>query len=132
MAGFTTSSTPWIGVNPNYTSINVKDQLNNPMSILHFYKKMILLRKTYKTFVYGTYDLILDNHNEVYGYTRTWKGETMLILSNLYNKQVPVYLPEHLLTKTPQLILQNYDVGPHSSIRAIDMKPYETRVYRLV
>ena len=35
--GFTTGN-PWLAVNPNYLSINVEQQLNDPTSILNFYK----------------------------------------------------------------------------------------------
>ena len=38
-AGFTTG-TPWMAVNPNYTTINAKQQENDPESMLHFYRKL--------------------------------------------------------------------------------------------
>ena len=61
-AGFTTG-TPWLKVNPNYTSINVKDQLDDPDSVRSFYKKLIALRKApefKETVVYGTLEPYLE------------------------------------------------------------------------
>ena len=51
-AGFTTG-TPWIEVNPNYTSINAKAELKDPDSVFYFYQKLIRLRKEYPVFVDG-------------------------------------------------------------------------------
>ncbi|PTY82981.1 alpha-glucosidase, partial [Heyndrickxia sporothermodurans] len=68
--GFT-SGTPWIKVNPNYKEINAKQQLTDEDSIFHYYKKLIQLRKQHDIIVYGTYDLILPDHNEIFAYTRT-------------------------------------------------------------
>lgn len=38
MGGFTTANLTWLGVNPNYKEINVESQINDPDSILSFYK----------------------------------------------------------------------------------------------
>jgi len=46
-AGFS-SGTPWIGINRNYTDINVETQEKNPSSVLAFYQKMIRLRNKTK------------------------------------------------------------------------------------
>ena len=43
-AGFTTG-TPWLQVNPNYTKINAAAQERDPCSILHFYRRLIALRR---------------------------------------------------------------------------------------
>ena len=55
--GFT-EGTPWLRVNPNCSRINVKDQEKNAGSVLSFYKKLTVLRKSeeYKeTVVYGEF-----------------------------------------------------------------------------
>ena len=54
-AGFTTG-TPWLHVNPNYSTINAAAEQKDPDSVFHFYKKLIALRKdpAYReTVVYG-------------------------------------------------------------------------------
>ena len=47
--GFTEGQ-PWFPVNPNYKTINVKEQLSNEHSVLNFYKKLIKL-KNLMTFI---------------------------------------------------------------------------------
>ncbi len=44
-AGFT-DGTPWLGINKNYTSINVDEQLKDDNSIINYYKKLIAIRES--------------------------------------------------------------------------------------
>jgi len=69
-AGFTTGE-PWIGVNPNHDEINVETARADPDSIWHYYRELIDLRKQHDVMVYGHYDVLLNDHEEVWAYTRT-------------------------------------------------------------
>ncbi|GIN88129.1 alpha-glucosidase [Heyndrickxia sporothermodurans] len=128
-AGFTTG-TPWMGVNPNFKEINVEKQLNDPHSIYHYYKKMIAIKKENKVFTYGSYELILENHPQIFAYTRTLGDEKALILTNLSDKKAE-YVHEELLLKYDQLLLHNYDVEKHEGGNRCTLKPYEARVYKV-
>jgi len=127
-AGFTTGK-PWIGVNPNYKEINVKEQLEDPNSILNFYKKMIRLKKENEIFTYGTYHLILEDHPTIFAYTRTLENEKVVIITNLSEKEA--IFEEDMILKYEHLILHNYEVHPHTEMTTFTLKPYEARVYRL-
>lgn len=127
--GFTTG-TPWLAVNPNYQTINVEAQEEDPDSILNFYKEMIALRKSEDIFVYGTYDLVFEDHQEIYAYTRTLGEKRVLILCNLTNKQTSINL-EKITVSTDQLLLSNIPVEEHESIQELTLKPFEARIYSL-
>ncbi|WP_152392059.1 glycoside hydrolase family 13 protein [Paenibacillus guangzhouensis] len=122
-AGFTTGK-PWIGVNANYTQINVADQMKDKGSILHFYKKMIQLKKAHELFTYGAYELVLPEHPSVFAYTRTMDGEQALIVTNLSEEAVELSAEEFSLEGTT-LSLANYSEGEN----AFTLRPYEARVY---
>lgn len=123
-AGFTTGN-PWIGMNPNFKEINVDDQLNNPDSILHFYKKMIEMKKANDIFTYGTYDLILDDHEQIYAYTRTLDDKQAVVLSNL-SSEPAAFEFDGFPFDSSQLLLNNYKVEEQEPSL---LKPFETRVY---
>ena len=127
--GFTTG-TPWLAVNPNYQTINVEAQEEDPDSILNFYKEMIALRKSEDIFVYGTYDLVFEDHQEIYAYTRTLGEKRVLILCNLTNKQTSINL-EKITVSTDKLLLSNIPVEEHESIQELTLKPFEARIYSL-
>jgi oligo-1,6-glucosidase len=129
-AGFT-SGTPWIKVSPNYREINVADALADPNSVFHYYKKLIQLRKENPVIVYGTYDLILDSHEEIYAFTRTLEEERLLVILNFSGNTPVFHLPENISFVSTELLISNYEVNPHEDIHQISLRPYEARVYRL-
>ncbi|WP_026908829.1 glycoside hydrolase family 13 protein [Paucisalibacillus globulus] len=125
-AGFSTGS-PWMKVNPNYTEINVEKELQNPDSIYHYYKKLIQLRKEHEVLVYGSYGIIMEDHEQIYAYKRTLGEETYLIITNLFAKEVGLTLPSEMDAYTKELLLSNYSNNDEQIL-----KPYEARVYKLV
>lgn len=118
--------TPWIKVNPNYKDINVEKALKDPDSVFHYYKKLIELRKKNEIIVYGRYNLILDQHPEVYAYTRTLDNQILLVLCNFYGGNPEVELPAHIQEKKFEVLIGNYkDIQIN---RTIKLRPYEAQV----
>jgi oligo-1,6-glucosidase len=129
-AGFTTG-TPWIRVNPNYKEINVANALADPDSVFHYYKKLIQLRKENPVIVYGSYELILDDHAEIYAFTRALDEDRLLVILN-FGKNSPVFiLPEDVSYSSTELLISNYHVNSGEDLRQITLRPFEARVYRL-
>ncbi len=129
-AGFT-SGTPWIKVNPNYLEINAERARTDPNSIFAYYQRLIRLRKAHPVIVYGTYDLMLDAHEQIYAFTRTLQGERLLGMLN-FTKDAPVFaLPTQIAFSDTELLISNYPVDPAEEIRLLTLRPFEARVYRL-
>ncbi|GAB1154374.1 alpha-glucosidase [Paenibacillus illinoisensis] len=122
-AGFT-SGEPWIKVNPNYTDIHAQDNLNNPESIFHHYRKLIQLRKDHEVIVYGHYELVFPDDPEVFAYTRTLNGTKVLVVCNFKGNMVELSLQDHL-AETNQLLISNYA----GELPLNELRPYEARMY---
>jgi alpha-glucosidase len=131
MGGFTTADQTWLGVNSNYREINVEAQLNDPDSILSFYKKMIELRKENPLFVYGTYELLLANHPKLFVYTRKLGGKKAIVINNFSDEATRCHVPKSVSYSKSELVLQNYHVADKKLRKEFTLKPYETRVYLL-
>jgi oligo-1,6-glucosidase len=129
-AGFT-SGTPWLKVNPNYREINIAQALADPNSIFYYYQKLIQLRKTVPTVVYGTYDLILPEHEQIYAFTRTLENERLVVILNFGAETAVFELPEDIPYSSIDLLIGNYPVDPAEEISRFDMRSYEARVYQL-
>ena len=127
-AGFTTG-TPWLKLNPNYKTINVEAAEKDANSILNYYKKMIKLRKSDDLLVYGKYNLILAEDEQVYAYTREWNGEKAIVIVNMFGKEATVNLPEELANKQYELILSNLNNSVDFALE-MSLAPYEARIYR--
>ena len=83
-AGFT-SGTPWLKVNDNYTVINVEKEEGQPDSVLHYYRKLIALRKSgeyRELFTYGKFEPAYENADHVMAYYRILQGRRVLVAAN--------------------------------------------------
>lgn len=128
-AGFTRVK-PWIEVNPNYKEINVKAQLQDANSILNYYRKLINIRKENEIVVYGEYDLILDDHEEIFAFTRTLGDDKLLVICNFSCNEPIFQLPDDIQYNFYQLLISNYEIHVED-IEKIKLRPYEARVYQL-
>lgn len=129
--GFTTG-TPWVAANPNYKEINAEQALADPDSIFHYYKKLIRLRKRHAVMVYGKYELVLPEHEQIYAYSRKLDGELWLVMLNFFDDPAEFRLPDHLAHSDRMLMISNYaDVDEAEEIQIVQLRPYEARVYSL-
>jgi oligo-1,6-glucosidase len=130
-AGFT-SGTPWIKVNPNYTQINAAQQLMDTDSVLHHYRKLIALRREHPIVTYGSYELLLEMHEQIYAFLRKLDGERWLVILN-FSAETPVFaLPSDIEYDRAELIIANYATSELDDPRLVTLRPYEARVYRLL
>ncbi|GEP65081.1 alpha-glucosidase [Clostridium beijerinckii] len=130
-AGFT-SGQPWLKVNPNYKEINVKSQLKDENSIFNYYKKLIKIRKTNPVVVHGKYELILEENKEIFAYTRTLENEMLLVICNFTGNETEFVLERKFEFKSKELLISNYNVNENDPIDSIELKPYESRIYKFI
>ena len=128
-AGFS-ENTPWIDVNENYKSINVESQLANENSVLNFYKKLIKIRKENPSLIYGRYDMILEEDEKIYAYTRTLDNDKYVVIVNLSDEEA-LYKYDDLDLIYENLMLANYKVREHGILKELVLKPYEARLYKV-
>lgn len=119
-AGFTVGK-PWIDLNPNYNWLNVEAQTVDDRSILSFYKKMIVLRKSRECLLYGSTKLAETDCPDVYAYIREYENTRILVVSHLDSDGCHWSLREK-----GQLLLANY-----TELMERKLQPYEARVYLL-
>ncbi len=126
--GFT-SGTPWIKVNPNYSTINEAAEDKDPNSVLNYFRKLTSLRKEHLVLVYGKYELLDKNNPKVYAYTREGEGEKMLILLNFSNSVSQADLGMNITNA--KILLCNYKDQPENNLNntTITLRPYEAIVY---
>lgn len=123
-AGFT-KGTPWIAVNPNYKKINVADQLKREDSVFHYYQKLIRLRKENEIIVYGNYELLLPEDENIFAYTRTLDNQKLLVVCNFSKSEQKFDFSGY---ENAKVLISNYD----RDVREDGiLKPYEATVLLL-
>jgi oligo-1,6-glucosidase len=127
-AGFT-KGTPWLKINPNYTSVNVAAQEKDPNSTLHYFRKMVKLRKTLPELIYGECKLLDKDNKNIYAFTRIFGNKKILVILNFSKKNVMFDLSSSIGIVKTVLInnFNNYKITNNS----IDLKPYQAMIIRL-
>jgi len=126
-AGFS-SGQPWIKVNTNFTSVNEASQETDQNSILNYFRKLIQLRKNNPVLIYGDYQLLDEEHQQVYAYTRSLNNEKFLVLLNFSKENATFNLPQAIDAKA--VLINNYDVFNPDQQKA-NLKPYQAVIVKL-
>ena len=121
-AGFT-KGTPWIAVNPNYKEINAKEQLERADSVFHYYQKLIALRKQYDIIVYGDYELLLPESEEIYSYIRSLEEQKLLVICSFTEQKISYEVPENLRGRNGKILISNYNRARVQE--SMTLEPYE-------
>ena len=121
-AGFT-SGTPWIDVNPNYVEINAEQARRDPASIYAHYRQLAQLRKELPLIVDGDYQPWLEDHPQVFAYSRHLEGQTLSVIANFGATPLQLEIPEGLQMEG-QALIGNYSrrdrIDP-----VLELAPYE-------
>lgn len=120
-AGFTTG-TPWLPVNPNYTTINAAQQMADDQSVFHTYRTLNHLRKTYPVFAEGDFTLLCPEHPNLFAYVRSIPEQQLLVVCNFGDQKTEWELPKGWDER--YCLLSNYLDAPGKSLR-----PWEARMY---
>ena len=118
-AGFTTG-TPWLAVNRNYLMINAADEVGDPDSVYNYYKELIRLRHTHDVIVYGSFEPLLNDDENVYAYRRVLDGTVLTVLCNWTDRTVPCGLKEEA---PGDILISNYALHKEGILQ-----PYEAVV----
>ena len=125
-AGFT-SGIPWIAVNPNYKTINAEEEEKDPNSCLHYFRKLVALRKNNPALVYGRYHLLDKDNPKIYAYTREGNGRKFLILLNFSPDKAQPHLD---ISLTGAKLLLSNDQRTQGN-PTLELNPYEACIYQL-
>ncbi len=66
-----------------YESVNVEAQSREPSSLLNWTRRMLAVRKGYKAFGRGTFELLRPGNRTILAYVRRYENEVVLCVANL-------------------------------------------------
>lgn len=122
---------PWIELNPNYPKINVENDMNSDFSIHDYYKKLIKYRKGNEIVRDGDFKEIGLEDSDIFSYTRTYKGKTLLVLGSFSDKKVCYNVPNNLQKFKRELVVSNYDgnIEQNKDASTLYLRPYEALAF---
>ncbi len=104
--GFNAGHKPWQCVNPLFTKINVRADLESEKSIYRFYQRLLAFRRNDETILNGHTREYNHDSSKIIAYSRTWQERTLFIFANFSNGKVSYKLPEGI--ENGAVLLSNY------------------------
>ena len=117
-AGFT-KGTPWLKINENYKTVNVKAEAEREDGVLAFWRRMIALRKSDKALAEGSFEMLYAG-SRVYAFAREFDGRRLISVCNMSGKASR--LPKAIGGYDKLLVSSYNDAGDK-------LKPFEFRLY---
>lgn len=126
-AGFSTSATPWL---PVATSAgNVQAELADQGSLLHWYERLIALRRTNQALAEGTITIVDAKNPSVLSYVRGSAAGKVLVSLNMSDRPQKLDLARELgATSMKPLVTDDTGLRNATSTRSITLAPYATLV----
>jgi oligo-1,6-glucosidase len=126
-AGFT-GGMPWIRVNPDYRTVNVAAEEEDTSSVLHYFRRMVRLRRSEPVLVYGRYQLLDRANPEVFAYTRSLNGRTLMVALSFSPAGGRTALPTGYTAGTT--LINNLAESPVQGTQLV-LEPYQAVVLEL-
>jgi alpha-glucosidase len=118
-------ATPWMRVNDDYSTCNVKQQKMDKNSVLSFWKNMLVLRKQFADlFVYGDFLLLDEADEKRFCFVKQWNNEKALVVLNFTAEEQEWRLPASLGSQKAEMVVSTADAAKTNSLTG-----YEGRVY---
>ena len=120
---------PWLPVNENYLEVNVETELNDPDSILNFYRALLALRKSSPALQRGSWRTLIHYPYEHLAYLRETESERILIAINFsYDKDL--YTDEAIAPKYWEVLLSNrLETGKIVELPK-PLEPFEVSIFK--
>jgi oligo-1,6-glucosidase len=117
-AGFTDGK-PWIKLNTHYKDINVAAAEKDPSSVLHYYRRMLAIRKEYHAFAFGDFEVLDSGNENVFAFRRSHQGQTVESWLNFSSDTQQCDVPGGY-----KMLIGNYDSPGEGTLR-----PWEGAVF---
>jgi len=126
------TATPWLPVNTNTSDgINVKEQVDEPLSLINYYRKLIHLRKTTPALVYGSYQALHERASEYFAFLRDTKEQTVLVVLNFSGHTQKLYFPKLPLKTAHPLFSSAGRAMKEDKLREVRIGAYEVYIAEL-
>lgn len=126
LAGFSPPQTrkTWLRLADNYQLVNVKQELDQPTSMLNLYRKLLAFRRSSASLQVGEYSPLDGLPENCYGYFRQQAGHPkLLVLLNFSPQVMQVDLPEQ---KRGSLVISTFqDQEGDINLTELSLRGYE-------
>lgn len=124
-AGFS-GARPWLPVDSDYKTLNVKQQSKDRYSILNLYRNIIQLRKAHRALNEGEFIPVIKGFKNVLAYFRELGDEKFFIVLNFSAKEKNIHAGERGQWRV--IFSTHRTVREHFTSLSITLAPYEATI----
>jgi glycosidase len=94
-------------------------------SVFEYWATLLRLRKAHKdVFIYGDFELLDAEHNDVFAYTRTFENQKVFVVTNFRKTPVTWSLPKNITLRKDNILVSNYS-DPNIEEGLLSLRPFE-------
>ncbi|MCR5795562.1 MAG: alpha-glucosidase [Solobacterium sp.] len=125
-AGFNKGHETWQCINPEYKEINAAKDLASERSIYRYYQKLLQIKKTNETAVWGETEEYDHNNRRIIAYSRMYRGDRLFVAGNFSRRKTEYRFPSWV--KDAEVLISNYDeVSVKDGV--VTLQPYQAVVF---
>ena len=124
--GFNAGAAPWQWTDPAYQTINVKKDRSSERSVFRYYQKLLEIKKTNETAIYGETKEYSHDDRRIIAYRRKYRKSRLFVVGNFSKKRAKYQLPKWL--KDARVLVDNYEELDQNG-RTVILKPYQAVVF---
>ena len=123
-AGFT-SAEPWLGIPENYRVINAQTEEKDPDSILHYYRKLVQLRKDTPVIAEGGIRFLDTGNDRVLAYERSLEDRILTVICSFSGDSEAIGKELAERTGAGKILIGNYECSDVPQGAEGTLRPYE-------
>jgi alpha-glucosidase len=124
---------PWLPVHPNYQEgVNVADQLEEPDSLLAFYRRLIRLRQRTPALLAGEYVPLAEDSEEALVFLRRLREDGSACLVAMNMSEGPAHVRLDLPTWGRCLFSTHRKEGAEEALRELRLVPFEITLMEIL
>jgi alpha-glucosidase len=128
-SGDFTTAKPWLPLNKDTRSRNVKYQEGQPSSLLNHYRNLIKLRRSSDALQKGSWVPVINGQQGILSYFRLTENERILVILNFTGQHKICSLPEHTYGKV--LFSTHRTPDEFNYFQKMQIGPYEATICRV-
>jgi alpha-glucosidase len=127
--GFTTGK-PWLPLNHDFRSRNVRNQEAITESLLNIYRNLIRIRKVSEPMQRGRWVPCTNGKDGILAYFRTTREERILVVLNFHGRKKKLSLPEH--TYGQVVFSTHRSPEEYNYFHKMSIDPYEATIWQVI
>ena len=122
---------PWIPPGRSHQAVNVEKDRESTRSVFHEYRSLIALRKKIPALIYGSFEQVKSENENVVAFKKRYQRDEYLVYANMSSEEIETGLALESDTDEVQRVYTNYN-RKNGDDAKLHLSPYEACIFRVI